>query len=386
MFHHPYYSLTQRILQLIFFMFNSTKRPLLPNNIKNLKPYVAGKTIEEVEEQYHPKRISKLASNENRLGCSPKVKEAVNEALGTIQNYPDPIARKLRVAIAEKNGVQSENVFIAAGSESIISILCRTFFRDNENAITADATFVGFFVQMGVRGVELKKMPVTADYKYDLEPIVSAIDDNTKMIYIANPNNPTGTYITKNEFERFIEKVPDDILVIMDEAYYEFAEDVDDYPHALDYNLPNVLSLRTFSKAYGLAGFRIGYAIGHETLISNMLRTKLTFEPTVLAQAAAMTALQDDDFLGRAIQMVNDSKQRLYRFFDDNEVEYVPSVSNSVLMVHSTEEDASDFTQKMLEQGVILRQTGGFGLPHCVRITVGNDVEMQHFEDSFKNI
>ena len=367
-------------------MFESSKRPLLPENIKTLKPYVAGKTTEEVEEAYHPKRISKLASNENRLGCSPTVKNAVNTALGEVQNYPDPIARKLRSAIAEKNDVQPENVFIAGGSESIIANLCRTFFRDDENAITADATFVGFFVQMGVRGAELKKVPVTDDYKYDLNAIAAAIDADTKMVYIANPNNPTGTYITKKELENFIEKVPDDVLIIMDEAYYEFAENVDDYPHALDYEMPNILTLRTFSKAYGLAGFRIGYAIGHETLIANMLKTKLTFEPTALAQAAALAVLKDQDFLANTLKMTTESKQRLYNFFDNNNVEYVPSVSNSVLMVHSSEEEATAFTQSMLEEGVILRQATAFGLPNCVRITVGIDEEMQHFEGSFEKI
>lgn len=367
-------------------MLDSSKRPLLPKNIKNLSPYVAGKTIEEVQEQYHPEQISKLASNENRLGCSPTVKQAIDRAFSEIQNYPDPIARKLRATIAEKNNVHPDNVFVAGGSESIIAILCRTFFRDNENALTADATFVGFFVQMGIRGVELKTLPITDDYTYDLEAIAAAVNDETKMIYIANPNNPTGTYITQNEFEHFIEKIPDDILVVMDEAYYEFAEEVKDYPHALDYELPNVLSLRTFSKAYGLAGFRIGYAIGHETLINNMLKTKLTFEPTALAQAAAMAALEDQAFLNQTVEMVNKSKQRLYRFFDEHNVTYVPSVSNSVLMVHQTEEKATNFTQQMLEEGVILRQTNAFGLPNCVRITVGTDEEMQHFEESFNKL
>src|SRR5699024_5028864 len=193
-------------------------------------------------------------------------------------------------------------------------------------------------------------------------------------------------YITKKELENFIEKVPDDVLIIMDEAYYEFAENVDDYPHALDYEMPNILTLRTFSKAYGLAGFRIGYAIGHETLIANMLKTKLTFEPTALAQAAALAVLKDQDFLANTLKMTTESKQRLYNFFDNNSVEYVPSVSNSVLMVHSSEEEATAFTQSMLEEGVILRQATAFGLPNCVRITVGIDEEMQHFEGSFEKI
>lgn len=151
-------------------------------------------------------------------------------------------------------------------------------------------------MQIGVRGVHLKRIPVTKDYKYDLKAIANAIDENTKMVYIANPNNPTGTYNTKDEFEWFMHQVPDDVLVVMDEAYYEYAKDVEDYPHALDYDYDNIIVLRTFSKAYGLAGFRVGYAIAHKELIKNMMKTKLTFEPTTLGQAAALAAYQDDVF------------------------------------------------------------------------------------------
>ncbi len=372
--------------QYCIFMFNSSKRPLLPENIENLSPYIAGKTVEEVRQAYRPERISKLASNENRLGCSPKVKSAVIDAIDEIQDYPDPVARQLRAALAKRNEVQSENIIVAGGSESLIAILCRTFFHQHEEAITADATFVGFFVQMGIRGVSLKTLPVTDDYKYDLDAMAAAISDNTKLIYIANPNNPTGTYITKKEFERFIGKVPGDILVIMDEAYYEFAEGVEDYPHALDYGLSNVLSLRTFSKAYGLAGFRIGYAVGHEKLIGSMMKTKLTFEPTALAQAAALAALEDQEFLRRTLKMTEEGKQRLYQFFNENDIEYIPSVSNSVLMELPSAEEAKNFAQQMLEEGVILRRVNAFGLPNCIRVTVGTKDEMRHFEESFRKV
>ncbi|WP_020404778.1 histidinol-phosphate transaminase [Gracilimonas tropica] len=367
-------------------MNSKTGKPLVPKNIETLKPYVAGKTIAEVADLYKPKKIAKLASNENRLGCSPKVKPAIDEAFKQIQDYPDPIARKLRAAIAERNEVKPENVLLASGSESIISILCKTFFLNKENAVTADATFVGFFVQMGVRGVHMKKIPVTADYKYDVKAIANAIDANTKMVYIANPNNPTGTYLKKGEFEWFMEQVPEDVLVVMDEAYYEYAKDIEDYPHALDYDYDNIIVLRTFSKAYGLAGFRVGYAIAHEELIKNMMKTKLTFEPTTLGQAAALAAYQDDDFLQKSVEVVEKSKERLYSFFDDQKVEYVRSISNSVMMVLPTEEEAIDFTQKMLEKGVILRRINAFGLPNCIRITVGLPEEMDHFEQSFLEV
>ena len=367
-------------------MFDSSRRPLLPLNIKKLSPYIAGKTIAEVRDAYHPPRISKLASNENRLGCSSLVKPAVEEALQEIQDYPDPTSGKLRAALAERNGVKPENIIIAAGSESIIAILCRTFFRNGENAITADATFVGFFVQANIRGIDLEKVPVTDDYRFDVEAMANAVSDQTKMIYIANPNNPTGTYITKNKFERLMDQVPDDVLVIMDEAYYEYAEDVEDYPHAIDYDYDNVLSLRTFSKAYGLAGFRVGYAIGHEALIGHMLKTKLTFEPTAPAQAAALAALKDNEFLANSIRVVEEGKQRLYDFLDEQRATFVKSISNSVMMILPDEEKAKTFTQSMLEEGVILRRINAFGLPHCVRITIGTPEEMDHFEESFKKV
>ncbi len=363
-----------------------TGKPLVPSNIEGLKPYVAGKTIAEVVEAYKPDKIAKLASNENRLGFSPKVHEAVAEALKTIQDYPDPLARKLKVAIAERNIIRPEQILVASGSESIISILCRTFFLNRENAITANATFVGFFVQAGVRGIKLKRIPVTPDYRYDVKAIAAACDTNTKMVYIANPNNPTGTYINKEEFEWLMATLPDDVLVVLDEAYHEYARNVGDCPHALDYTYPNLISLRTFSKAYGLAGLRVGYAIASEEIIRNMMKTKLTFEPGALAQAAALAAYQDEDFLEKGLQVVEEGKKRLYKFFDKHGVTYVKSISNSVMMVLETEEAAVQFTQKMLEKGVILRRLNAFGLPACVRITIGVRDEMEHFEQTFKAI
>jgi histidinol-phosphate aminotransferase len=365
-------------------MSENQKKPLVPKNIEQLNRYIAGKTIAEVKEAYNPERISKLASNENRLGCSAKVEPAVLEAMSEIQDYPDPIARKLRNVIAQKNKVKESEVILASGSESLLSMLCRTFFLNKQNAITAEATFVGFFVQAGVRGVQLKRIPLTKDYKFDVKAIVNAIDDQTKMIYLANPNNPTGTYINKKEYEWLMEKVPKDVLVIADEAYYEFAEDVEDYPKALEYDHENVIVLRTFSKAYGLAGFRVGYGIASEEIINNLLKTKLTFEPTTLGQAAALAAYQDEDFLKRSIELVNKGKERLYKFLDEQNVEYKRSISNSVMMILSSEEEAIDFTQKMLEEGVILRRINAFGLPKCIRITIGTSEEMDHFEESFK--
>lgn len=358
----------------------------IPEHIKKLKGYVAGKTIAEVKDAYQPARIAKLASNENRLGFSSRVPEAVNSALESIQDYPDPLSQKLRKKLAVLNGVQQDEMIVAAGSESIISIICRTFFDTDDNAITASATFVGFFVQAGVMGNHVKKVPVTAEYKYDVDGILAAIDDKTKMVYLANPNNPTGTYLDKPEFEKLLAGIPDHILLIADEAYYEFTDGVADYPSALDYRRDNMIILRTFSKAYGLAGFRIGYAIANSALLTEMIKTKLTFEPTAPAQAAALAALDDTGFLKKSVELVKKGRKELYAFFDKEGAEYAPSISNSVMMILENEEKAIAFTQAMLEEGVILRRINAFGLPNCVRITIGTDDEMEHFRQSFRKV
>lgn len=361
-------------------------KKITPDFIQSLIPYTAGKTIAEVEETYKPHRISKLASNENRLGCSPAVKEAVDKALGSVHDYPDPISWQLRQKIAVRYNVQGKNILIGAGSESLISILCRTFFNPNENAVTANVTFVGFFVQAGIRSVHLKKVPITQDYRFDVERMIEAIDANTKMVYIANPNNPTGTYINSEMYHFLASNIPEDVLLVMDEAYNEYAGGVDDYPQTIKHLRPNIILLRTFSKAYGLAGFRIGYAIADEKIIEQMLKVKLTFEPTAMAQAAALAAFDDQEFIDRSVDVVDKGRQRLYSIFDELGIEYVKSISNSVLMVMKNEEEAAHLTGAMLEKGVILRQTTAFGLPNGIRVTVGTEADINHFETALKQV
>lgn len=363
-----------------------SEKLLVPEHIEHLQAYVAGKTIAEVREVYNPARISKLASNENRLGCSPNVLPAVENAINKIQDYPDPLSRELRKKIADRNGVQPENVIIAAGLESIISILCRTFFSGRENAVTANSTFVGFFVQSEIQGIELIKVPLTTDYRFDVEGLLRAINDDTKMVYIANPNNPTGTYIRKDEYAYLLDQLPDDVLLINDEAYFDYAIIVGDYPETLKQRPKNVIVLRTFSKVYGLAGFRIGFAIADELIIRHMMNTKLTFEPTFLAQAAAAAAYEDTGFIKKSVNAVVKGRERLYELFRKHDIRHLPSVSNSVLIFQDDEEEARWFTQKMMEEGVILRRTDSFGIPEAIRITIGTSDEMDHFEESLKKV
>lgn len=362
----------------------------IPPHIQKLRPYVAGKTIEEVIAAHRPARISKLASNENRLGCSPMANDAAVKAQQHIMNYPDPACLELRDKLAELNGVKRENIIAGSGSEGVMSLIIKTFFdpqkQGREHALTASATFIGFIVLINSRGVELRQLPLRPDFRFDLPALADQITDETKMVYIANPNNPTGTYVTKNEFEEFMQRVPARVLVIMDEAYYEFAERIPDCPNSLDYRFDNVITLRSFSKAYGLAGYRIGYGVGHPELIATLMKVKLPFEPGLPAQAAAIGALNDPDFIRQTLDMVEQGRERLYKFLEAQGVEYVRSASNSVMTVMKDEAQAIQFTEDMLKQGVILRRLPAFGLPHCVRITIGLPEEMQHFEDSFMKV
>ena len=357
----------------------------IPHNIKEVKAYVPGKTIAEVREVYRPKRISKLASNENRFGRSTKVDSAVIVALETIQDYPDPIARSLRKAISDFYDIDTEKILIGAGSESLLAGLFRTFFNGGEEIISASATFVGAFIQAKIQGVGVKRIPLTTDYRFDVKTIADTIDSNTKMIYIANPNNPTGTYITDNEFEWLMQWVPENVLVVMDEAYYEFAKHLKDYPNVLRYDYDNVIVLRTFSKGYGLAGFRIGYAIAHADLIKYMMKTRMTFEPDAVAQAAALAAIKDQGYLLATQRLMEAGKEDLVSFFDAQGVKYAISAANFIMIDLEIPEKAAHLTQYCLEQGVILRHIAGFGLPSCVRITIGTLEEMAHFKEAFLN-
>lgn len=354
----------------------------IPEHIQKLKPYIAGKTIEEVVKAHNPSRISKLASNENRLGCSPKAIEASIQSMKAIMNYPDPACVNIRTELARRFNIKPENVIAGSGSEGVMALITRTFFEDHQTALTASATFIGFVVLVNSRGIKLEQVPLTPDYRFDLDALAAAIHDDTKVVYLANPNNPTGTYFTKVEFESFMKKVPDHVLVVMDEAYFEFASELDDYPDSMKYRMDNVITLRTFSKAYGLAGYRIGYGFAHEDIISTMMKVKLPFEPSTPSQAAGLAALDDEDFLNKTRQLVNEGRLRFYDFFERQGIRYVKSASNSVMIVLENEANAIHFTDELMKKGVITRRLPAFGLPECVRITVGLPEEMDHFEQA----
>jgi len=351
---------------------------LVPKHIKDLKPYVSGKSLSEFKREFGNLSSIKLASNENPLGSSPKSIKKMKMAISSVNRYPDSSGYELRLALSKKYNLSINNVILGAGSEGIMSNIMRTFLSDKDEIISSKNSFIGFRVLADASGFKTKWTPMK-NFHYDLDAIANMIDANTKIIYLANPDNPTGTYFNKIEFDKFMTNVPERVLIILDEAYYEYVVDVDDYPDSMLYRYDNIITLRTFSKVYGLAGFRVGYGFAHEELISNLMKVKLPFEPNVLAQEAALGALEDDDFLKKSIDLVKIEKKLLTNFFTDNQIRYIESQTNFITIVFDTDELCHGFCAGMLSSGIIVRNLIAFGLGNCCRITIGTEEENKIF-------
>lgn len=361
----------------------------IPEYIKNLKPYVPGRPIEEIQKEYGLKTIHKIASNENPLGPSPKAVEAMLSVAGGLNRYPDIGAMELRGKIAEKFNVKIENIAVGNGSEGIMANILRSFLCEGDEMITSKATFIGFQVLARGRANKFIEVPMSrADYKFDLNAILSHINEKTKIIYLCNPNNPTGTIFTKSEFEEFIKQVPESVLVIMDEAYFEYAEDKTEYPDSLQYRLDNVITLRTFSKIYGIAGARIGYGFGHKELMETIMKVKLPFEPGNMAQAGAVAALDDVDFINKSKKLNKDGYEYLLselgKISEEKNFKIIPSYANFLMLDLQNPERVNGINESLLKEGVIIRPLIAFGLPHCIRITMGLKEENEAFISSFK--
>jgi histidinol-phosphate aminotransferase len=345
--------------------------PLVPPYIESLRPYEAGRSAEEVQHEYGLTNVAKLASNENPLGASPFALTELTRALGRLNLYPNA-GLDLRRVLADTYDLKLENVIAGSGSEGIMSNIIRAFLCDEDEVLTTEAAFIGFQVLAKSRGVAYRTVPYR-DWHYDLPALARAITERTKIVYLANPNNPTGTIFTRQEFDAFYAHVPERVLIILDEAYFEYAKDNPRYPDSMHYRYDNVITLRTFSKIYGLAGVRIGYGFAHEELIANLLKVKLPFEPSTPAQAAGIGALSDKEFLHRSLELNARGLKSLTRGLREAGIAVVPSEANFVMAPLSNEAQAMQLTEDLLRQGVIIRPLASFGLPHCVRISTGTD-------------
>jgi histidinol-phosphate aminotransferase len=343
---------------------------LVPPYIASLRPYGAGRSIESVEREFGVPAI-KLASNENPLGASPLALEAIQGSLKGLNRYPSG-GLILREVLARQFDTRIENVIAGSGSEGIMSNIIRTFLLDDDEVLTTEAAFMGFQVLARSRGVRYRTVPYK-DWRYDLPALAAAITDKTKIIYLANPNNPTGTIFTRHEFDEFYRLVPERVLVILDEAYFEYAQENPRYPDSLHYRYDNVITLRTFSKIYGLAGIRVGFGFAHEELIANLLKVKLPFEPSAPAEAAAIGALSDREFFHHSLEQNARGMRQLTASLRDLGLTFPPPEANFVMVVLPDADIAARLVHELLVQGVIIRPLEPFGLPHCVRISTGSD-------------
>ncbi|MFN4767773.1 MAG: histidinol-phosphate transaminase [Ignavibacteria bacterium] len=346
----------------------------VPEHIQQLLPYTPGTSIKSVQEKHGITDIVKLASNENPLGASPKALHALrNIQAEDLSVYPDG-GEFLCSAIAKKFHVNKDEVVCYNGSDALMHLIMRCFTVPGDTIVSSEGTFVGYYVATSIANLNRVAVPLTSDYRFDIDGIIQAIDETTRIVYIANANNPTGTHITKSEFEKLLAALPDNVLLIMDEAYYEYTEIItDDYPNSLLHRRPNMITLRTFSKVYGLASLRVGYAIGPKELISVMSKSKLTFDPGTLSQLAAVAAMEDEDFLQETIQLNKRGLKSFQEAFAKQGWKISPSVANFSMIDCGIEDNAIQLTNDLEKRGIIVRRLGGFRLPHCIRISTGTD-------------
>jgi histidinol-phosphate aminotransferase len=349
-----------------------TLEELIPDYIQGLPAYVPGKPIEEVEQDLKIHAV-KLASNENPLGPSPKAMEAARRALGEANWYPDGGSKHLREVLAARHNVRAEEVFVGLGSSEIIDLASRVLLRPGLEGITSEGSFALFAIAIRASGGRLIQTRMK-NFTFDLDAIAAAVTAQTRVIYIANPNNPTGTAFGAAEFATFLKRVPGDVLVVLDEAYREYAERPD-LPDAMElfrqYN--NILTLRTFSKVYGLAGLRIGYSIGHPTLTAEMNKLRTPFNVTSVGQAAALAALDDTDHVRRSIEMNRAERRRLIFELTRLGLSPVPSETNFLFIPIGPH--AKSLCDELLQEGVIVRPLAWMGFPEAIRISVGNPAE-----------
>ena len=351
----------------------TTKLPrLVPARVADLPLYIPGKPIEEVERELGISAI-KLASNENALGPSPKAVEAVARFLSQSNRYPDAGGTYLRQKLAARHGVEMDQIVLGAGSTELIQLLCHIYLERGQVGLTSEGTFVMFPLAVRAAGGAVVQAPLK-DYAYDLDALAARLDESVRVVYLANPNNPTGTMVTAAETDRFLARVPENVLVVLDEAYCDYVERPD-YSHALDSVRAGryLMVLRTFSKAHGLAGLRVGYGIGHPEIVDAVNRLRSPFNVSSLALVAAEAALDDSEHIRRSLESNRRGLACFARELPRLGLRAVPSVANFVYC--ETGRDAKDDFKALLRLGVIVRPMGFMGMPRGLRITVGTEEE-----------
>jgi len=352
--------------------------------LRELVSYEPGKPIEDVARELglQPSEIIKLASNENPLGPSPKALKAMQEALERAHFYPDGGGFYLREAIAEKVGLKRENIILGCGSNEIIEFIGHGFLKPGDEVITAEHAFAVYKIMATLFGAKTVEVP-DPGFVHDLDAMAAAITPRTKEIFVANPNNPSGTLVTQEAIDRFVDKVPSNVIIAFDEAYYEFLDNPPDTLKFVREGRPNVIVLRTFSKIQGLASLRIGYGIATKELADVLQKTRQPFNVNGIAQAGALAGLQDEEYQEMTRRITTEGRDYLQREFEAMGLEYIPSFANFVLVKVG---DGNDVFKKLMARGVIVRAMASYKLPEWIRVTVGTMEQNERFIAELKKL
>jgi histidinol-phosphate aminotransferase len=359
---------------------------IVPDYISAIKPYTPGKPIEEVQREYGIDNSIKLASNENPLGPSPMAVAAIHRAIENLHRYPDAAGYELTQAIAQKYNIDSDRIVLGNGSDDIIALLTVVLLRSGDEVILPRPSFLFYEISICSSGALPVWVPLKS-FKTDLEGMIQKISPKTRMIFLNVPHNPTGAVISRSDFEKFIAAIPPQIVIVLDEAYIEFVKDLNcsDSFEYLNADKP-IVGLRTFSKAYGLAGLRIGYGVMPAVLAGLLNRVRQPFNVNVLAQVAAAAALSDVQFVQKTVGLVHAELQFFYTALEKLEVAYIRSEANFFMVEVGDGQTADDVFEKLLKQGVIVRSLASYGYPRHIRITIGKHEENIRFLEEFEKV
>jgi len=344
-------------------------KDMVPSSILNITPYIPGKPIEEVKRELGVDKVIKLASNENPLGPSPKAIQAIRDYAPQVHLYPDGGAYYLKQELAKHIKVSPENIIVGNGSDEIISIITRVFIQKGDQAIMGYPSFLMYSIDTKLSQGEIISVPLK-EFRLDISGIIEALTPKTKLIFISNPNNPTGTIVKREEMEKLLEKLSPNVLVICDEAYYEYVDDPE-YPDTISWVKEgrNIITLRTFSKIYGLAGLRVGYGVARKEIIWILNKARPPFNVNSLAQVAACASLQDKEHLEKSKNLVKEEKKFLYKSFEELGIPFIPTQANFILI--NTGEETEKIVNSLLKKGIIVRSMKAYNLPDYIRLTIG---------------
>jgi histidinol-phosphate aminotransferase len=354
--------------------------------ISSLMPYQPGKPMEELERELGISDIIKLASNENPFGPSPKAREAAQQSLDDVSRYPDGNGFALRRALAKHHGVNADCITIGNGSNEILELVARLFLVPGTQSMFSQHAFAVYPIVTQSAGAEAVVVPVQKEsFQVDLYGMLTKLSDRVRVLFLANPNNPTGTWLAADELRTFIEKIPPQVVVVIDEAYFEYV-DKPGYASAVDWvdDFPNLVVTRTFSKIYGLAGFRIGYSVSQPELAELFNRVRQPFNTNLPAQAAAVAALSDDEHLSMSRERNLAGMAQLEKAMTDLGLSFISSAGNFICI--NFERDAMPINDALLKQGIIVRPVANYDLPTYLRVTVGSEAENQRFIDVLKEV